>query len=72
MDFSAGSMFASLFVSAIGFGFFIYGKKQARVPQLLTGIALMGYPYFVTDLAWMLGSGALLLVGLWLALRAGL
>ena len=72
MDFSAGSLFASLLVSAIGFGLFIYGKKQTRPPQLVVGIALMVFPYFVGDPRWMLGTGAMLLVGLWLALRAGL
>jgi len=72
MDFSAGSLFASLFVSAIGIGLFIYGKKQIRPPQLVVGIALMVFPYFMGDPRWMLGTCAMLLVGLWLALRAGL
>jgi hypothetical protein len=72
MDFSAGSLFASFFVSGIGFGLFIYGKKQARLPQLITGIALMMYPYFVAGPEWILGIGAALGAGLWLALRAGL
>jgi predicted cobalt transporter CbtA len=56
MDLSAGSLFASVLVSAIGIGLFIYGKKQIRPPQLLVGIALMVFPYFVGDPAWMLGT----------------
>ena len=35
MDLSASTLFASLFVSSIGFGLFLYGKKQARIPQLV-------------------------------------
>lgn len=35
--------------SAIGFGYFLYGKKQQAVVPLLCGIALMAYPYFVSD-----------------------
>ena len=59
MDFSAGSMFASLVVSAFGIGLFIYGKKQVRPPQVVVGIAMMVFPYFVGSPAWMLGSCAL-------------
>lgn len=72
MDLSAGTMFASLFVSALGIGLFIYGKKQIRPPQLVTGIALSVSPYFVSGPAWILGIGAALIFGLWLVLRAGL
>jgi len=35
---------------SIGFGFFIYGRKQKAVIPLLTGIALFIVPYFVTNL----------------------
>jgi len=72
MDFSAGTMYASLLVSALGIGLFIYGKKQIRPPQLVTGIALMAFPYFVSGPAWILGIGAALLVGLWFVIRVGL
>ena len=71
MDFSAGYLFASLFVSTIGFGVWIYGKKQRRMPQSFTGLAMIVYPYFLGSPAWILGIGAALLVGLWLVLRAG-
>jgi hypothetical protein len=72
MDLSHGSMLASFLVSTVGFGFFIYGKKQLRIPQLVTGVALMVYPYFIGSPAWMLGVGAAMLLGLWLTVRAGL
>lgn len=35
--------------SAIGLGFFIYGKRQRMAVPLICGISLMVYPYFVTN-----------------------
>lgn len=69
---TAGSLFINLFVSSIGFAFFIYGKKQSRFPQLVGGIALMAYPYFITDVWIMLGVGVVILAGMWLAMRFGM
>ena len=72
MDLSAGSLFASLGVSTVGFGIFLYGKKQVRIPPLVVGLLMMIYPYFVGSPAWMLVAGGGLVGGLWLATRAGL
>jgi len=72
MDFSAASLFASLVVSSVGLGFFIYGKKQLRTPQLIVGLAMMVFPYFVPDPLAMCGMGAGLLAGMFVALRAGM
>ena len=41
-------LFAMLFGS-IGLGYFIYGKKQQRFAALLAGLALIVYPYFVSN-----------------------
>ena len=65
------ALFASIFISAVGVGFFLYGKKQQRAPQLVVGIALIGYTYFVSSVAVMLAIAAALLVALWLAVRLG-
>ncbi len=35
--------------SSIGFGFFVYGKKQSKLVPLVSGLALMVYPYFMPD-----------------------
>jgi hypothetical protein len=51
---NGNSLLASVFVGSVGFGFFMYGKKQRRAPHALAGIVLMGYPYFVSSVAWML------------------
>jgi len=64
-------MVASFLVSTFGFGFFLYGKKQQRLPQLAVGMAMMVYPYAVTDSVWVLGIATALLLGLWIAVRSG-
>ena len=71
MDLSASSLFANVFVSAVGFGIVLYGKKQRRAPQLVTGLVLMVFPYFVTEAMWMLTIAGVLIVGLWFAVQRG-
>jgi hypothetical protein len=71
MSLDPGWLFLSLVIGGVGFVLFVYGKKQERWPQLVTGIALMIYPYFVSSLGALLGVGLLLCVALWLALRNG-
>ena len=43
--------------SAIGLGFFTYGKKQRAIVPLLSGMALMIYPYFVANIYALVGIG---------------
>ena len=64
-------LFLSLVTSGIGFVLFVYGKKQARWPQLAGGIALMVYPYFVSTLALSLVIGAAIVGAVWIAVRQG-
>jgi hypothetical protein len=71
MDFSAGGLFASLVVSTVGFGFFLYGKKASRPPQLVVGLVLMLFPYFIDGAWWQVGIASGVLGGLVVALRAG-
>ena len=35
--------------SSIGFGFFLYGKKQKNTPAFACGLMLMVYPYFISN-----------------------
>jgi hypothetical protein len=72
MDLSAGPLIASLLIGTIGFGLFLYGKKAQRMPQLVSGLALMVYPYFVPGLGWMIGVGVLVIAALLAAVRYGL
>lgn len=54
-------LLSSLVFSSIGFGYFIYGKKQKRKIIYYTGIALIVFPYFATSMPAMYGIGVLLL-----------
>lgn len=72
MDLSLGSVMASLVIGSIGMVLFVYGKRQERLPQLVVGATLMVYPYFIGDVAWMIGIAVALVVGLKLALRNGM
>jgi hypothetical protein len=63
---------AALLVGSIGCGIFIYGKRQRRIPQLLCGLSLIAFPYFVASAGWMLAIAAALIAATWFAVRAGL
>ena len=45
---------------SIGLGLFIYGKKQRAVVPLICGIALIVFPYFVSNVILLVGIGVLL------------
>lgn len=59
---STATILWGLLFGSIGFGFFLYGKRQRVIVPLVCGIALMVYPYFV--------SGTLLLLVIGIALMA--
>ena len=71
MSFEPGWLIASLVVSSIGFVLFVYGKKMVRIPQLVVGLAMLVYPYFVPNVIAMLIVAAVLSLALWLAVRLG-
>ena len=54
---SVSTLVWGMIFGAIGVGYFIYGKRQAALVPLVCGIALMVFPYFLSN-AW-----ALVLVG---------
>ena len=64
-------LFLSLIPSGVGFVLFIYGKKEVRPPQLVSGLLLMVYPFFATSVASLVGVGVVIASGLWWALKMG-
>jgi hypothetical protein len=46
--------------SSLGFGFFIYGRKQHAPVPLVCGLALMAYPYFVANTFLLVAIGVVL------------
>lgn len=51
------SLLLSVFFGALGAGYALYGRKQRAISPLLSGVALMVFPYFVS------GTLTTLLVG---------
>jgi len=50
-----------LLFGSIGFGFFLYGKKQKAVVPLITGIVLCVVPYFIADVYALVIVGVILM-----------
>ncbi len=71
MHLDAGWIFASLIVSSIGFILLNYGRKFARLPQVLVGIAMLIYPYFVPGVLANVLVAAGLLALLWIVVKLG-
>ena len=71
MSLDPGLLFLSLVTSGAGFVLFVYGRKQERWPQLVAGLVLMVYPYFVDTLAMSVGIAAAIVAIMWLAIRQG-
>ncbi|QYJ87209.1 hypothetical protein K0I73_05710 [Shewanella mesophila] len=57
---SASILLWSVLFSAIGMGYFIYGKRQQALVPLCTGLALCIFPYFMTSVTALLIVGVLL------------
>jgi len=51
---SPGALFASLLFGAIGMGALVYAKKMSAFKPAMLGVALMAYPYFVSDNSFLL------------------
>jgi hypothetical protein len=66
-----GWIFASLIVSSIGFILLHYGRKMGRIPQVIVGLTMLIYPYFVPGVLANVLVGAGLLAVLWLVVRLG-
>ncbi len=50
---SEAQLWWGMLFGAIGLGYFVYGTKQRSPIPLVTGIALMAYPYFFSN-GWLL------------------
>jgi hypothetical protein len=55
---STSSLLWGVLFGSIGLGFAIYGRRQRAVVPLLCGLALMVFPYFVSN------QGLLVLTGI--------
>lgn len=58
---NATSLAFGILTGAIGMGYFIYGKRQAKFVPLLAGMILCVYPYFVQGVVWLVVIGLALM-----------
>jgi hypothetical protein len=71
LNLDGNSLVLSLVIGCVGFVCFVYGKKQQRFPQMVAGVVLSVFPYFVSNLMLMAGIAVAILVLLGLAIRLG-
>ena len=45
------SLLWGVLFGSLGFGYFLYGKKQGAVMPLVCGLLLMVFPYFISNTA---------------------
>ncbi len=50
-----------LLFGSIGLGFFVYGKKQKAAVPMVCGLALMIFPYFISNTIILVAIGAMLI-----------
>jgi len=65
---AAWLMWSGLF-SVLGLAIFTYGRRQKVAAPALIGVALMVYPYFVSNTYLMVGVGVFLIGGLFVGSR---
>ena len=53
-------LWVGVLAGAIGMGYFIYGKRQAKYVPMIAGVLLCVYPYFVESLLALSVIGVLL------------
>lgn len=54
------ALFWGVIFASIGFGFFLYGTKQRVAVPMACGVALMMFPFFVSNALLLVAIGALL------------
>ncbi len=50
-----------LLFGSMGLGFFVYGKKQKAVVPMVCGLALMIFPYFISNTIVLVAIGTMLI-----------
>ena len=57
---NTSSLLWGLLFGSIGLGFLIYGRKQKAVVPLVCGLALIIFPYFVSNTGLLVAVGIVL------------
>ena len=46
-----------MILGSLGLGFFLYGKKQKAIVPLISGVGLMVFPYFTSNVFILVATG---------------
>ena len=57
---NTSTLILGIIFGSVGLGFFVYGKKQAALIPLVSGIGLMVVPYFISNIYFQILSGIVL------------
>ena len=60
LNFEINNLIAGFLFGSIGFVAFVYGKRQSAWTPMFLGLALMGFPYLVTNTIALYVVGVLL------------
>lgn len=58
---NTSSLLWGVLFGSIGLGFFVYGRRQKVVVPLVCGVALMIFPYFVSNTVLLVAVGVVLI-----------
>jgi len=61
-DADSSALLWGLLFGGIGMSFFVYGRKQRAVVPLLCGVALMTFPYLVSNTVALVAIGIVLVL----------
>ena len=71
LNFDSSFLFASLLWGSVGFGYWIYGKKQREMMPMIGGVAMIGVSYLVSSWLLMTLICIALMVGVRFLIRRG-
>jgi hypothetical protein len=57
---STSLLFLGLLFGSIGMGYCVYGRRQHALVPFLCGLFLMAVPYLISNVAALVGTGAVL------------
>jgi len=58
---SPASLFIGILAGAFGVAYFVYGKKQAKLVPMVSGVLLCVYPYALDSVLWLVVIGLALI-----------
>lgn len=57
----ATTLYAGVILGSVGLGYLVYGRKQKNPIALISGVALCGIPYFVSNILLLAAAGIALI-----------